>query len=61
MGMSIFFKLNYIKFDSGAYSIGIDASDPPSALVNKHSLETAGLTGIDSFSPTVKIYFHIGF
>ena len=48
---------NGFKFNSGAYSIGMDASGPPSALVNKHSLETAGLIGIDSFSPTLKNLF----
>ena len=46
-----------VKFDSGAHSIGIDASAPPTALVNKHSLETAGLVGIGSFSQTVKGLF----
>ena len=43
--------------DSGAHSISIDASDPPSAVVNKHSLETAGLIGIGSFSPSIRKLF----
>ena len=46
-----------VKFNSGAHSISIDASAPPSALVNKDSLETAGLVGIGSFSQTVKGLF----
>ena len=48
---------NAVKFSSGAHSIGIDASAPPTALVNKHSLETAGLVSIGSFSQTVKGLF----
>ena len=45
-----------VKFNSGAHSIGIDASAPPTALV-KDSLETAGLVGIRSFSQVVKGLF----
>ena len=46
-----------VKFDSGAHSIGIDSSAAPTALVNKDSLETAGLVGIGSFSQVVKGLF----
>ena len=46
-----------VKFDFGAHSIAIDSSSPPTALVNKNSLETAGLTGIRSLSPTVQGLF----
>ena len=46
-----------MKFSSGAHSVGIDASAPPTVLVNKHSLETAGLFSIGSFSQTVKRLF----
>ena len=59
--ISVYGFNNAVKFDSGAHSISIDALAPPSALVNKDSLETAGLVGIGSFSQTVKGYFHIGF
>ena len=38
--ISVYGFNNAVKFDSGAHSIGIDASAPPTALVNKHSLET---------------------
>ena len=46
-----------VKFDSGAHSIAIDSSSAPTALVNKNSLETAGLIGIRSFSQTVQGLF----
>ena len=46
-----------VKFDSGAHSIAIDSSSAPTALVNKDSLETAGLIGIKSFSQTVQGLF----
>ena len=55
--ISVYGFNNGVKFDSGAHSISIDASDPPSALVNKHSLETAGLIGIGSFSLFIKNLF----
>ena len=55
--ISVYGFNNAVKFSSGAHSIGIDASDPPTALVNKHSLETAGLVSIGSFSQTVKRLF----
>ena len=55
--ISVYGFNNAVKFDSGAHSIGIDASAPPTVLVNKHSLETAGLIGINNFSPTVKNLF----
>ena len=48
---------NAVKFDSGAYSIDIDSSSASTALVNKNSLETAGLVGIRSFSQTVQGLF----
>ena len=46
-----------VKFDSGAHSIAIDSSSAPTALVNKDSLETGGLLGINSFSPLIKGLF----
>ena len=46
-----------VKFDSGAHSTSIDASAPPSALVNKNSLETAGLIVPGSLSQAVKDTF----
>ena len=46
-----------VKFNSGAHSVSIDSSAAPSALVNKDSLETAGLIGIRSFWPTVQGLF----
>ena len=55
--ISVYGFNNGVKFDSGAYSKGIDASDPPSALVNKHSLATAGLIDIERFSPSIKKLF----
>ena len=59
--ISVYGFNNAVKFDFGAHSIGIGASDSPSALVNKHSLETSRFDsfsptiGIDSFSPTIGI------
>ena len=50
--ISVYGFNNAVKFDSGAHSISIDASAPPSALVNKDSLETTGLV-----SQTVKDTF----
>ena len=55
--ISVYGFNNAVKFSSGAHSVDIDASDPPTALVNKHSLETAGLVGIGSFAQTVKGLF----
>ena len=47
--ISVYGFNNAVKFSSGAHSVGIDASAPPTALVNKHSME--------SFSQTVKGLF----
>ena len=55
--ISVYGFNNAVKFDSGAHSISIDASAPPSALVNKDSLEKAGLVSIRSLSQTVKDTF----
>ena len=46
-----------VKFDSGAHSVSIDASAPPSALVNLDSLENAGLIVPGSLSQSVKDMF----
>ena len=46
-----------VKFDSGAHSVSIDASAPPSALVNLDSLENAGLIVPGSLSQAVKDTF----
>ena len=48
---------NAVKFDSGAHSVSIDTSAPPSALVNLDSLENAGLIVPGSLSQSVKDTF----
>ena len=49
---------NDVTFHSGAYSQDITAASPSNSVVNKNSLQSEGLVGLNSLVPTLKGLLH---